>query len=264
MDIAVAMLADLPFSAFAEEDQKLAAYIEEKSWSEELQAEIRALNGRFWVEYTAELMPDINWNEQWELHFDPVIIAPFCGIRATFHPPIENVLHEIVIQPEMAFGTGHHATTKMMIEGMSTFDFADKKVLDFGSGTAVLAILAAQMGARHVDAIEIEKPACESARSNIHRNKAGQVVEVIEGDIRVIPSKDYDILLANINRNVLLEDLPALDNLLCPTAFIGLSGFLKQDVQVMTQKAIKLGWSLTHDAQLGDWVALWFTKPNNK
>ncbi len=261
-DIALAMLSDYPFTSYAEEDNGLAAYLEDKDWTSQLQEELLIKTGPFWKNFSANEMPDVNWNKQWESHFDPVILTPFCGIRALFHPPIENVQYEIVIQPEMAFGTGHHATTQLMIEGMSAMDFVGKRVLDFGSGTGVLAILAARMGAKHAAAIEIEGPACESSRMNVTRNQVEGLVDVIEGEATVIPSGDYDILLANINRNVLLADLPTLNEHLCLGAHIGLSGFLIQDVEAMTTAGTALGWNLTNQTQCEDWVSLWWTKTN--
>jgi ribosomal protein L11 methyltransferase len=259
-DIALAMLSEYPFSAYAEEDGGLAGYIEEKDWTIALREALVVQNGEYWKGFSDHQMPDVNWNKQWETHFEPVIIPPFCGIRALFHPEIQNVQYEIVIQPEMAFGTGHHATTQLMIEGMSTMDFAGKKVLDFGSGTAVLAILAARMGAHTADAIEIEGPACESSRLNVERNHVEGTVHVIEGDVTLIPRKDYDILLANINRNVLIHDLPTLDTHLGEGAKIGLSGFLDRDIADLTKSGTTLGWELTNKTQLADWVSLWWTK----
>lgn len=260
-EITLGLLSDLPFSMFEEKDHGLCAYLDAREWTLELEACLQSLPFANWRAYTVRELPDENWNQRWEENFEPVILRPFCAIRAVFHPPIEDVKHELVIQPEMAFGTGHHATTKLMLLGMQKLDFEGKRVLDFGAGTAILGMLAARLGAAHVSAVEIEPPACESARHNVRRNQLEDRVFVIEGDRHVIPGPAYDILLANINRNVLMAELGTLNQFMHPGAIAGLSGFLTQDAIAMEKSGFDLGWKLlSHDTDT-DWMVQWWQKP---
>lgn len=260
-DLAVAMIADLPFSAFSEEEGKLSAYANEADWDPAIESELLEMTGPYWVDFTISHLPDENWNKRWEENFDPVVIPGFCMVRASFHDPIPGVEHDIVIQPEMAFGTGHHATTRMMLEGMASLPLEGKAVLDLGAGTAVLAVLAALRGASVVDAVEIEGPACESAMRNVRLNQVEAKVQVIHGGLDLIPHREYDVLLANINRNILLQAIPALYPLLRPGALLGLSGFLLSDGPVMEEMAKALGLQLMSVGQSSDWIAQWWKKP---
>lgn len=260
-DLAIAMIADLPFSAFADEEGKLAAYANETDWHEDLEATLQEMTGTYWSKFAITHLPDENWNKRWEEHFDPVIIPGYCAVRATFHPPVEDVEHDIVIQPEMAFGTGHHATTRMMLEGMRRVELEGRTVLDLGAGTAVLGIMAALRGAGWVDAVEIEGPACESARNNVRMNGVEGKVHVIHGGLESVPEKEYDVLLANINRNVLLEAIPALYPMLRSGAVVGWSGFLQSDLPVMDAAARSLGLQPLAEDRVQDWAAQWWTKP---
>ena len=260
-DLAIAMIADLPFTAFAEENGALAAYANEDDWDAALESELQEMTGTYWSAVSIGHLPDENWNKRWEENFDPVTIPGYCTVRATFHPPATDVEYDIVIQPEMAFGTGHHATTRMMLEGMRGLPLEGKKVLDLGAGTAVLGIMAALRGAALVDAVEIEGPACESAKKNVLMNGVEGVVQVIHGGLDAVPARPYDVLLANINRNVLLEAIPSLYPGLVSGAVIGWSGFLQSDVPVMEAMAKELGLEPLAAHQTLDWVAQWWKKP---
>lgn len=259
-DMAIAMISDLPFSAFSEEGGNLAAYANEEDWDPGIESELQEMTGPYWKEFSIVHLPDENWNKRWEENFDPVIIPGYCAVRATFHDPFPDVEFDIVIQPEMAFGTGHHATTRMMLEGMRPITIEGKVVLDLGAGTAVLGILAALRGASLVDAVEIEGPACDSARRNIRMNGVEGLVEVIHGGLESIPDREYDVLLANINRNVLMQAVPALYPKLRPGAIIGWSGFLQSDVEVMDRLAESLGLEPLVEDRTLDWVAQWWKK----
>lgn len=260
-EIALAFLAEYPFNAFEETESGLQAYIEETDWSDALQEELQSLNGLHWNSFTSEPMADQNWNTLWESNFDPVDLSPYCVIRAVFHAPRPDVQYDLVIQPERAFGTGHHATTRMMLQGMQTLSLDGKKVLDFGAGTAVLGILAAKSGAVRVDAVEIEGPACISARSNVIRNSVSPKVTILEGGAEVIPDEQYHLILANINRNVLLDCIPSLQNHLLPEGLIGISGFLPQDVAILAECIEPLGWQLIDSRMDTNWVSQWWKKP---
>jgi ribosomal protein L11 methyltransferase len=262
-EIAMALLADLPFSAFQESEEFLDAYAPTADCNPALRASLQPGPGVLWTAVEWEELPDENWNSRWESHFDPVILAPFCAIRAIFHQPVPGVTHEIVIQPEMAFGTGHHATTRMMLAGMQDLDFRGKRVLDFGAGTAVLAILAARLGASQVDAVEIEGPACESARENVIRNGVAGQVQVIHGDGHAIPGPTYDLVLANINRNVLVAESRTLDQWMAPGGIAVLSGFLVSDREVLAGAVTALGWTILREDRELDWLAQRWQKPNS-
>lgn len=261
-EIALAMLSELPFSMFEEKPDGLHAFSSEEDWEEDIVAALDRYGDTYWSGYTVKVEEDQNWNEVWESNFQPVVIDDFCAVRAIFHAPIQGVKHELIIQPEMAFGTGHHATTMMMIRGMATLNVVKKRVLDFGAGTAILAMLAARLGAMQVDAVEIEAPACESAQRNLIRNQVEKIVTIIHGDISAILATQYDLILANINRNVLLEALPTLNSKLNPGGILGISGFLSEDIPLFENSTADLPWKLIRSDQEGKWVALWWEKRN--
>lgn len=260
-EIALAFLSEFPFNAFEETEAGLQAYIEEEHWTSALQEELSGQNGVYWVGFSGEPMPDQNWNALWESNFNPVDLSPFCVVRAIFHAPRPDVRFDLVIQPERAFGTGHHATTRMMVLAMEDLNLVGSSVLDFGAGTAILGILAAKLGATRVDAVEIEGPACISAQSNIVRNEVEDQVTIFEGGLEVVPSVEYDLILANINRNVLLDSIPTLQKHLLPGGQIGISGFLPQDVDILEECIQPFGWQLTQTRNDSGWVSLWWTKP---
>ncbi len=260
-DIALAFLGEYAFHAFEETDSGLNAYIASSSWTPALVQKLHELEGRFWASFTVEELPDQNWNSLWESNFDPVDLSPFCVIRALFHEPRPDVRFDLVIQPERAFGTGHHATTRMMVLGLKELPLTAARVLDFGAGTAVLAILAAKLGAAQVDAVEIEGPACTSAEANIARNGVADQVTMIEGDLTHIPPKQYDLILANINRNVLLESIPTLHAHLLPGGRIGMSGYLPRDRDILASSIQPLGWQLEDTREDSGWISQWWRKP---
>jgi ribosomal protein L11 methyltransferase len=259
-ELALALLYDLPFTMFEERIDGLAGYMDVRDWTPDTEAELRSIPYANWKTFTLRDLADENWNLQWESNFEPVILRPFCAIRATFHPPVDGVAHELIIQPEMAFGTGHHATTKLMLLGMQTLNLADRRVLDFGAGTAILGMMAARLGADRVDAVEIEIPACESARQNVARNGLDAIVRIVQGDSHAIPGPAYDMVLANINRNVLMDEMATLDKFMQPGALAGLSGFLQADGELIQQTCENLGWKLCSQQTEADWLVQWWQK----
>ncbi|MCO6484417.1 MAG: 50S ribosomal protein L11 methyltransferase [Saprospiraceae bacterium] len=260
-DIALAFLSDSPFSAFEEKEEWLDAYALEKEWTPEWERSYREGDHWPWRFFEVTALPDENWNLKWEQHFDPVILRPFCAVRAPFHAAIGDVRYEIVILPAMAFGTGHHATTKMMLQGMQGLEWHGKRVLDFGAGTGVLAILAAMMGADSVDAVEVEAPACESALGNVIRNGVEDRVRILHGDANAIPDRRYDFILANINTHIILQDARTLWEHLTPGGILGISGFLDRDRDTMINAMEGMGLRMLHAFRESDWLAQWWHKP---
>lgn len=254
-ELLLAWLSDLPFHAFEQEENRVIAFLNADEVSEALLREIDALKGVLPFEYEYQTLPDQNWNQIWESNFQPIRIGNFCQVRADFHTPAPEVQHDLLINPEMAFGTGHHATTYMMIQLMEELDFRHKKVLDYGCGTGILAILAARMGARTIDAIDIEFAAFENTQSNIKLNQTSQVIP-LHGTLDDIEAEDYNIILANINRNVILASLPALKKKITTAGHLLLSGILQSDRELVEQRALACGFQYTSHLTRGDWVAI--------
>ncbi|MEM8908674.1 MAG: 50S ribosomal protein L11 methyltransferase, partial [Bacteroidota bacterium] len=230
-EILLAFLQNLSFDSFEEKTGQLDAYILATNFNESVLAEMAQLQERFVFDYQVEQLPDKNWNVIWEANFQPLLIDSFCAIRADFHPPIPKVQHEIIINPKMAFGTGHHETTYMMLKAMNGYAWTGTKVLDYGCGTGVLAILAAYLGAENLLAIDIEAPAVENTQENLKRNGV-EAVDVRLGTLAIVEEKDYDFILANINRNVILDSLPTLYQQLKKNGTLLVSGFIKKDANL--------------------------------
>jgi ribosomal protein L11 methyltransferase len=222
----IALLNDYGFEGFEEGERQLKAYISENNFNEQ---EFTETIEPYELSYNVNTIPSQNWNAVWEEHFEPVMVHDFVGIRAHFHPSLANkVQHEIVITPKMSFGTGHHATTYMMIEQMQHLDFHDKQILDFGTGTGVLAILSEKLGAAHVLATDIDEWSIENAKENVERNNCASI-SLQQADGVIIDAK-YDIILANINKNVILQNLKQLNNSLNDRGCLLISGLLIDDV----------------------------------
>lgn len=199
-----------------------------------------------------------NWNEDWEKSFTPVTVSGFCTIRATFHKPDTSVLHDIIITPKMSFGTGHHATTQLMLQQMSTCDFEGKSVFDFGTGTGVLAILAEKLGAKEIVAVDNDEWSYENTLENIGYNNSKHI-KVFRGSIEKAGLRKYDIVLANINRHILLEYMDEMKALLSSTGIIYMSGILDEDEQLITTEAAKSGFTFVSKVQQEKWICLCFS-----
>lgn len=203
-EVLIAQLAQYDIIGFEQKENHLLAYAENKKID---QTELESLLKDF--TYSSEIIPEVNWNEQWERDFEPIILEDKVAIRAHFHDSIPNVKHEIIVTPKMSFGTGHHATTQLMLEQMSGMDFLDKRVFDYGTGTGVLSIYAEQLGGTEIIANDIDPWSKENAIENVGRNSCKNI-SVRLGGIDVVPESDFDIILANINLGVLrtsMEDL---------------------------------------------------------
>ena len=260
-EILTAELADWPFDRFAAEQSVLKAYIPQAALAD-CKEEVDALLDRYGVERRYVQIEQQNWNALWESNFEEVEIGGRAVIRAPFHAPHPEYGDlDIVIMPKMSFGTGHHATTRLMSETVLNADVAGKRVLDMGSGTGVLAIIAAKRGAASVDAVDIDDTACESCRENIATNGVADRIAVIEGDIRSVASRRYDLILANINRNILLRDMPAYAASLEAGGHLAMSGFLEQDIPSITDRAASLGLIGVATRTCDGWVAAEFERP---
>ncbi len=205
-------------------------------------------------------LPEQNWNVVWESNFEPITIGGFCHIRAEFHEPNPaKTPYEIIITPKMSFGTGHHATTRMTMELMKDISLQNKTVLDFGTGTGILAILATMLGASEIKAIDNDRWCIENATENAQLNNANSI-EISDEDITNIPHKNYyDIILANINRQILLDYFPKMKELLAKDGTLLLSGILEEDIPIISTKAKECGMQHIKEKRLNNWVALQLT-----
>ena len=260
-EVIIAWLGENDFDMFEELADGLNAYITEVNFDKEnLRKVIAAIpDSNQNIRFETSLIKDQNWNKKWESNFEPVDVAGKVYIRAPFHEHCSGYQHEIVIEPKMSFGTGHHATTTLMVRLMLDFDFTQKKVLDMGCGTGVLAILAHQSGATNVTAIDINEWAFVNSLENCERNQASTIT-VKQGNVMLIKDDQYDVILANINRNILLEDLPAYVVTLNQNGALFLSGILIGDKDVIINRCIQSGLTYINEATQDNWLALQFKK----
>ena len=258
-EILVAELGVVGFESFVETSEGLSAYIQKKDHYSSILENLQILeNDEFSISYRIEEIEQVNWNAQWEVNFKPITVDGRCCIRAPFH---DSAGHEfdIVIEPKMSFGTGHHETTHMMIQFMLETDLKNKSVLDMGCGTAVLAILAEKKGSSSVEAIDIDEWCYQNSLENIRRNSC-QNIRVLKGDASLLKAQAFDVIIANINRNILLNDIPVYATCLNANGFLFLSGFYKEDIPKI--QAVCKHCNLSFEAQIfrNDWVALKFKK----
>lgn len=239
-EILTAELADFPFESFETEGGLLKAYIPAVRLSG-CKTDVDALLARRGVEGRYAVIPTQNWNASWESDFPPIDVEGRLRIRAPFHDPAPAGEMEAVVLPRMSFGTGHHATTWFMSRAVLGLGVAGRTGLDMGSGTGVLAIVAAKCGAAHVDAVDIDDWADENCRENVAANGVADRVEPMLGDVGRIAGRRYDFILANINRNVLVADMPAYAAALVPGGDLVMSGFLEADTAAVTQAAAEQG-----------------------
>ncbi len=250
-DRMIAELSQLDYEGFEEKnDNTLIAYIPKKLFNS---AMLKKLAENNQIDYTISELPSTNWNALWESNFQPVIVDDFCTVRAGFHAKATGTIHEIIITPKMSFGTGHHATTFMMMQQMRSVDMAGKRVLDFGTGTGVLAILAKKLGADQVTAIDNDEWSIENARENFAENNAE--IELINDD-KLPVNTQYDIILANITKNVIVDNFRGLKNGLTNGAILILSGLLKEDEITIAEKAASLGFELEKKLERDNWISL--------
>lgn len=255
-DILIAQLSELGFDGFEEISGNLKACGNPENIAGE---EARALLTANKLNFEVRDIAPQNWNALWEASFEPVCIGDFCRIRAHFHPSEAGYTHEICITPKMSFGTGHHATTRQMIAMMQDLDFSGKQVLDFGAGTGVLAILAGKLGAANVLALENDPGAVENARENVQQNACTRV-EALEGSLEQAGEQPFDIVLANINRNILLHYAPGLAARTSAGGQLLLSGILREDMPLLRDAFEAQGFHFAQHSHEGNWACLRFTK----
>lgn len=254
-EILIAELGNVGFESFVETEKGVTAYIQKTDWSAEILADVFVLNSdEFSIEYNLNEVPQTNWNAEWEKNFEPIQVDDLVSIRAPFHEN-PNLKYDIVIEPKMSFGTGHHETTHMMVQHLLQLDLENKKVLDMGCGTGILAIFAEMKGAKPLDAIDIDNWCYENSIENVTRNNC-ENISVYEGDATLLVDKKYDVIIANINRNILLTDMKVYTNCLEEGGILLLSGFYEQDIPVIDAEVSKYGLKLEKFIQRNNWVAL--------
>lgn len=259
-EIAMARLAGMGFESFSEVPGGFSAYIPDDQFEEDVvNLWLIALQKEQGVQYQMTKIPRRNWNEEWERAYDPVVVEENCLVRAPFHKPGDGYLYDIVIEPKMSFGTAHHATTALMIGLMMKEDLAGSAVLDMGCGTGVLAILASKMGASKILAVDTDEWAYQNAIENVEKNGCHGVT-VLRGDITAVVVSQFDLIAANINRNVLLNDIPVYAGLLKPGGRLLMSGFYEEDIPQITEAAELAGLRHCLTKTMDRWTGIKFIR----
>ena len=257
-EILMAELIEIGFDSFTEEHNGILAYIQKDLFDDKQLQEINMFsNEAVEISYTYQEMPNINWNEEWEKNFEPINVEDQVSIRAEFHSN-QNLPHEIIIQPKMSFGTGHHATTYLMIQQMLDMNFENKTVLDMGCGTSVLAIFAKQKGAGKTVAIDIDEWSVENSKENAERNNVD--LDISQGTADNLGAENFDIILANINRNILISDIPTYVSVLNDGGQLLLSGLCFFDVEDVLEVCNEQKLTLKRKLQREEWVSLLLEK----
>lgn len=248
-DILIAELNEIGFEGFEEEENRLKAFITSTSFDEN---SVLSISSSLQLGFSKTIIEETNWNQVWESNFDPVIVDDFVAVRADFHEPVKEAALEIIITPKMSFGTGHHATTYMMMQQMREIDFRGKAVFDFGTGTGVLAILAEKLGSKTILAIDCDSWSIENAAENIKRNGCTRI------DLKLADTAatndDFDIILANINKNVILDNFQLLVEQLLPGGILLLSGLLMEDEQDILAKGLELNLQILKAGGRHNWL----------
>lgn len=257
VDILIAELGEAGFESFVETEEGLSAYILKTDWNVHILDDIQILNSdEFEITFSFEEIEQTNWNEEWEKNFNPIIVDDVCSVRAPFHEK-PNTVYDIVIEPKMSFGTGHHETTYMMIQHILKNEFTNTSVLDMGCGTGILAILTEMKGAKHIDAIDYDNWCYLNSLENVERNGCKHIT-VLEGDANLLKNRAYDIIIANINRNILLNDINVYASCLNKNGSLFLSGFYKDDIQSIEEECRKYRLIRNEILEENNWVAIKF------
>ena len=254
-EILIAELGYAGFESFVENEDGVIAYIQKEEQQESILDEIQILQSdEFEISYTIEEIAQVNWNSEWEKNFKPIQVDDLVSIRAPFHEKTDHK-YEIIIEPKMSFGTGHHETTHMMVQHLLSLDLEDKRVLDMGCGTGILAIFSEIRGAKFIDAIDIDEWCYENTLDNLELNNCKKV-DVYQGDASLLINKKYDVIIANINRNILLNDINIYTNCLNEKGVLLLSGFYQEDIPLIDAEASKHQLKLDSIIERNNWVAL--------
>lgn len=254
-EILIAELGEAGFESFIENEEGFEAFIQESNWYDAILEEIQLLKSdEFSISYQKKKIPQTNWNSEWEKNFDPIQVENEVSIRAPFHQN-QHLKYDIVIEPKMSFGTGHHETTYMMVQHLMALNLRDKRVLDMGCGTGILAIFSELKGAKLIDAIDIDNWCYLNSLENVERNGCKQIT-VFEGDASLLVNKKYDVIIANINRNILLNDIKTYVKCLNNLGILLLSGFYEEDALAIDKEVSKYGLKLDTTIERNNWVAL--------
>lgn len=258
-EILIAELGNVGFESFVENENGVTAYIQKSEWSHTILEDIFVINSdEFSIEYNQKEVEQTNWNAEWEKNFSPIQVDDLVSIRAPFHEN-PNLKYDIVIEPKMSFGTGHHETTHMMVQHLLQLYLENKKVLDMGCGTGILAIFAEMKGAKPLDAIDIDNWCYENSLENVTRNNCSNI-SVYEGDSALLANKKYDVIIANINRNILLMDIKVYANCLNDNGVLLLSGFYQEDIPIIDAEVSRYNLKLDTFIERNNWVALKYNK----
>ena len=259
MEILIAELGSVGFESFTENENGVTAYIQKKDWHGDILEDIQLLQSEeVKIAYDIEEIEQVNWNSEWEKNFEAIQVDDLVSIRAPFHDN-PNLKYDIVIEPKMSFGTGHHETTHLMIQHLTDLDLEKKTVLDMGCGTGILAIFAEMKGAKKLDAIDIDDWCYKNSLENVERNHCKNI-SVYKGDASLLENKRYDVIIANINRNILMQDIPVYVKNLNKNGILLLSGFYVKDIPIINKVATKNKLQLEKQLERNSWVALKFRR----
>ena len=255
-ELLLAQLINAGCEAFEETDDTLLAFVPEDRYNRD---GILAIAAAFEIPLSERSIPPQNWNAEWETSFKPVVVPHFCTVRASFHPPVHDTPYEVIVTPKMSFGTGHHATTRLMMTAMQELDFNRKTVLDFGTGTGILAILAAKLGASVVSAIDNDSWSVENALENTMANDVA-AIRIAQGSLEIALSHaPFDFILANINRHILLQYMAQMCTMLLEGGVLLLSGILTADEAIVREVAEGAGLEYVRTLGESEWIAMKFT-----
>lgn len=258
-EILIAELGFAGFESFVENENGVTAYIQKEDWSSGVLENISVLSSEeFSISFSKKEIEQTNWNSEWEKNFEAIQVDNLVSVRAPFHED-KKLKYDIVIEPKMSFGTGHHETTHMMIQHLLALDLENKKTLDMGCGTGILAIFAEMKGAKPIDGIDIDNWCYLNSIENAERNKCKHI-SFYEGDASLLTTQNYDVIIANINRNILLNDMATYTKCLNENGTLLLSGFYKEDITTIDAEVSKYGLQLQKTIERNNWVSLKYLK----
>lgn len=259
-DVLIAELSELNFESFVDTDDGFFAYIPEEYFNEnQLITTFKSFSERLKISFLKKIIPQQNWNKEWESNFQPIYIGNKCLIRAPFHSSDNKYEFNVIIEPKMSFGTGHHQTTRLMIQKLLSLNVKNFSVLDMGCGTGVLAIVAGMMGANPIMAVDIDDWSIENTLENCERNNINNIL-VKKGNSQILEGHSFNTILANINKNVLLNDMSVYAQILEQKGNLILSGFFETDAEELKNQASKVGLKFENKAADEGWCLLHFTK----